>query len=480
MRQQRRKEGNVGDDAANISFLKPAIKPLDRGIAGRRPRDDLGEHGVVVRRYRIALAVTGIDAQPVRLVRRAPGSDAADRWHEILVWIFRIDPRLDGVAVELDLILVERQLFAERDAQLPFHEVDARDQLSHGMLDLKAGIHLDEEDVLAVGDELDGAGTSIVHRGSRLARGGAYRLALRGIEGRRRRFLDDLLVPPLQGAFTLEQRQQVAMTVADDLHLDVARVFDEFFDQQAVVAERRLGLAPGACDRRGKLIGRTHDAHATPAATRRRLDQNGKTDLVGGLGERRLVLGLAVIAGHQRHAGLFHQHFRARFRAHCGHHGSAGTDEYQSGIGASLREFGILRKESIARMHGFRAAPARCVNDTLDVQITVACPRRSEQHGRVRHGDMHGVAVGLGINRNRAQPHRFCGTYHAAGDLAAIGDQEGAKSPVRLGAIHRHILNRPKRVGSIWALVAAERPRPSTSRVSAGSITPSSHSRAVA
>jgi hypothetical protein len=29
-------------------------------------------------------------------------------------------------------------------------------------------------------------------------------------------------------------------------------------------------------------------------------------------------------------------------------------------------------------------------------------------------------------------------------------------------------------------LVAAERPRPSTSRVSAGSITPSSHSRAVA
>ena len=35
-------------------------------------------------------------------------------------------------------------------------------------------------------------------------------------------------------------------------------------------------------------------------------------------------------------------------------------------------------------------------------------------------------------------------------------------------------------VGSIGALAAAERPRPSTSRVSAGSITPSSHSRAVA
>ena len=141
-------------------------------------------------------------------------------------------------------------------------------------------------------------------------------------------------MPPLQGTFPLEQRQQIAVTVADDLNLDVARVFDEFFDQQAVVAEGGLGLALGTCDRRGKLTGRTHDAHAAPAASRRRLDQNGKTDLVGGLRQCRLVLGFAVIAGHQRHAGLFHQHFGARFRPHCGHHGSGGTDEYQSGIGA--------------------------------------------------------------------------------------------------------------------------------------------------
>jgi len=42
---------------------------------------------------------------------------------------------------------------------------------------------------------------------------------------------------------------------------------------------------------------------------------------------------------------------------------------------------------------------------------------------------MHGAAVGLGINRNRAQAHRPCGADHAAGNLAAIGDQQGAKSP---------------------------------------------------
>src|SRR6188508_1603946 len=50
------------------------------------------------------------------------------------------------------------------------------------------------------------------------------------------------MVPPLQRTFALKQRQQIAVAVADDLHLNVARVEDEFLDQHAVVAERGLGL----------------------------------------------------------------------------------------------------------------------------------------------------------------------------------------------------------------------------------------------
>ncbi len=123
------------------------------------------------------------------------------------MWILGVDPRFDRVAIERNLVLSERQLLAERHAQLPFDEIDARDQLGHGMLDLQPRVHFNKEDVLAVGDELDGAGTDIVHRGSRLAGGGADRLALRGAECRRWRFLDHLLMPPLQRAFALEQRQ---------------------------------------------------------------------------------------------------------------------------------------------------------------------------------------------------------------------------------------------------------------------------------
>ena len=333
MRHQRRQERDVGDDAANVGLLQPAVEPLDRGLAGRRPRDHLGQHGVVVGRHGIAIAITGIDPQAVDGIGRAPGPDPADRRHEILLRVFRIDPRLDGVAVQLDLVLRQRQLFAERHPQLPLHQVDAGDQFGHGMLDLQAGVHLDEEHFLAVGDEFDGAGADIVHRGGGLARGGADGLALRGIERRRRRFLDHLLVPPLQRAFALEERQQIAMAVADDLHLDVARVLRRYFSismrssPNAALASR-LALTIAAASSPAEL----HHAHAAPAAAGGCLHQHRKTDPVGGLCQRRLVLGLAVIAGHQRHVGFFHQLLRAGLRAHRRHHLGGRTDEHQPRI----------------------------------------------------------------------------------------------------------------------------------------------------
>ena len=131
-------------------------------------------------------------------------------------------------------------------------------------------------------------------------------------------------------------------------------------------------------------------------------------------------------------------------------------------------------------MNGLGAGLARCFDHPLDVEIAVAGACRSEQHRVIGHRDMHRAAIGFGIDRDRAQPHGARGADDAAGYLAAIGDQERAKAPIHFRAIHRHILNRPNLVGSIGAFDAADSPSPSTSRVSVGSITPSSHSLAVA
>src|SRR4051812_6302296 len=82
-------------------------------------------------------------------------------------------------------------------------------------------------------------------------------------------------------------------------------------------------------------------------------------------------------------------------------------------------------------------------------------------------------------------PSRTIGLYFLfdeARDLVAQRDMLFVQIDGFHGLEYRHIYirNTPNRVRSIGALSAADKPRPSTMRVSAGSITPSSHKRALA
>ena len=92
---------------------------------------------------------------------------------------------------------------------------------------------------------------------------------------------------------------------------------------------------------------------------------------------------------------------------------------------------------------------------------------------------MQRARVGLGIDRDGAKAHALGRPRDAARDLAAIGDQErGEGARKRHG--RAHILKTPKREGAGGAFKPAEMASASTMRVSAGSMMPSSQSRAVA
>ena len=143
-----------------------------------------------------------------------------------------------------------------RDEQLLLDEVDAGDELGHRVLDLQARVHLDEEELVgpvARDEELDGARAAVVDarrgRAGRRAEAGAGR----GIDHRRRRLLDDLLVPALQRALALAEVDDRAVRVGEHLHLDVPRPLDEPLEQQRVVAERGGRHAAGGRERLGQL-----------------------------------------------------------------------------------------------------------------------------------------------------------------------------------------------------------------------------------
>jgi hypothetical protein len=172
------------------------------------------------------------------------------------------------------------------------HQVETGDHLGNGMLDLQAGVHLQEEKT-PVGAEnvFDRAGIAVVRRCCEPDRRGADLVAQRGRQVGRGRFLDDLLEAPLHRTFALEEVDGAALAVAEDLHLDMARPFDEELGIDAPVAEIALRLA--ACEPCSpfELISRAHDTHALAAAAGCRLDQQRKADLRCAAGELGEVVG---------------------------------------------------------------------------------------------------------------------------------------------------------------------------------------------
>src|SRR3546814_18759421 len=91
---------------------------------------------------------------------------------------------------------------------------------------------------------------------------------------RRRRFLDHLLVAALDRAFALAEIDDVAVLVAEHLDFDMARVFDELFDEHAVIAEARQPLALGRLEHPPHLGRRPAGPHPLSPNSRPPLPHN--------------------------------------------------------------------------------------------------------------------------------------------------------------------------------------------------------------
>src|SRR5699024_4662279 len=108
--------------------------------------------------------------------------------------------------------------------------------------------------------------------------------------------------------------------------------------------------------------------------------------------------------------------------------------------------------------------------DRLDVEVAVRGRGGAQPHCHVGGGHVRGAGVGVGVDGGRTEAHGAQGADHAHGDLPAVGNEYCVE--------HGHILNRPKVVSGSGPAQASSA-KPSTRRVSAGAMTPSSHSRAV-
>jgi hypothetical protein len=120
-------------------------------------------------------------------------------------------------------------------------------------------------------------------------------------------------------------------------------------------------------------------------------------------------------------------------------------------------------------VHGCGVRALRDIQDRRLVQVALGGWRWPETVRLVRIGNVLRVRIAVRVHGYRAYPQPLARPYDSHRDLASIGDQDAFD----------HILNTPNRVGAISALSAAEMPSARAMRVSTGSITPSSHRRAV-
>ena len=165
----------------------------------------------------------------------------------------------------------------------------------------------------------------------------------------RRRFLDQLLMAALDRALALAEMHDVAVVVAENLELDVARRFDVLLEVDVADAERGFGFALRRLDRLRELARRAHDAHAASAAARGRLDDDGIADVLRQLERLVLAVDRTVAAGQDRHPGLLHHAAGARLVAHQADDLRGGPDELDVARFAHLGEVGALRQEPVTR-----------------------------------------------------------------------------------------------------------------------------------
>ncbi|CAM5226496.1 hypothetical protein SNARM312S_02144 [Streptomyces narbonensis] len=438
--------------------------------------DDLRQHRVVEGRDLRALGETRVrpDSVPLRLVQR---EDRAARGEEAPRGVLRADAGLDRPAVEPDVVLREGERLAGGHPQLPLHQVDAGDQLGHRVLDLETGVHLHEvvrRRVDARHDELDRARAHVAAGPCRLDRRRTHGGADLGGEEDARRLLDDLLVAALERALALAEVHHVPVGVGEDLDLDVPGPVDPPLHEQRVVAEGRARLTAGRRDLLLQDRQVPDEPHALAAAAGGRLEQDGSAQLAGRLDQ----FGIGG-AGDDGHARRLHGLLRPDLVAHQGDRLGARADEDQTGVGAGPREGGVLREEAVARVHGLCPGAGGGVEERRNRQVGLGGRRRTDPYRRVRLADVPGVGVRVAVDGHRADAELPQGADDADGDLAPVGHEDGVEHAVHLLRA-LHIRKTPNWGSPRGALAQAVRARPRTCRVSRGSMTPSSHSRAEA
>ncbi|CAI8718363.1 hypothetical protein EMIT0158MI4_110064 [Burkholderia ambifaria] len=230
--------------------------------------DDLRTQAVKTQGLHRAARDPGIDTNPWPL-RNDVGRHRACSREEILQRILCAYPEFNGVTSEVDAFLFKRHGLATSRTDHLLHNVDAANRLRHRMLDLDAGVHLDEIETSTRVDEiLNGACTVVSNCLCDIQRRKVQALANMVVQIWCRRFLDQFLTTPLDAALPVAQVYYPPMLVRNYLNLNVPNLFaKKSLDVYLVASEGTVCLTPNFLKCGDKFLLVVGDSDSASATT---------------------------------------------------------------------------------------------------------------------------------------------------------------------------------------------------------------------
>src|SRR5690349_25070230 len=123
----------------------------------------------------------------------------------------------------------------------------------------------------------------------------------------------------------------MAVRIAEDLHLDMPAALDVFLHEKRAVPECSARLRRSRIERALDLAHIAHDSHAAPATTRPRFQHDWKTEARGFM--RGLLATLEMLASRNRRNTMrFREANGSKLVAHRGDRIGARPDEVEPGL----------------------------------------------------------------------------------------------------------------------------------------------------
>ena len=144
--------------------------------------------------------------------------------------------------------------------------------------------------------------------------------------------------------------------------------------------------------------------------------------------QARGALVVAVIAGGAGHAGFDHPRLGGALVAHRADGFSRRPDEDEAGLRGGLGEIGVLSEKAVTGVDRPGARRPGRLDDRGDRQIGLRGRGGADANGGVGEAHMRGVRVGVGIDGDGAEALGARGADDAAGDLAAVGDEQAGEA----------------------------------------------------